>query len=197
MNYLQPENVTHEIVDEDFCFDLFNGEAIEQAKAERSLERQKYNDEIAKKNKDIEIKNDAIHKLIKEKNVVEHQKYQNALNEYNKLREKSVKKQMNKIWIKELTIFCSYVISFIVIVVASWIYSSKIFAGIVAVSLFLFALPVAERFVRPFVNSTIIEAFNWVFKRKNRKELQDRLIETYEKENPKPVLFISKIEDYI
>lgn len=104
---------------------------------------------------------------------------------------------MNKIWIKELTIFCSYVISFIVIVVASWIYSSKIFAGIVAVSLFLFALPVAERFVRPFVNSTIIEAFNWVFKRKNRKELQDRLIETYEKENPKPVLFISKIEDYI
>lgn len=87
--------------------------------------------------------------------------------------------------------------SFIVIVVATWISSSKIFAGIVAVSLFLFALPVAERFVRPFVNSTIVEAFNWVFKKKNRKELQDRLIETYEKENPKPILFISKIEDYI
>lgn len=197
VNYLQPENVTHEIVDEDFCFDLFNGEAIEQAKAERSLERQKYNDEIAKKNKDIEIKNDAIHKLIKEKNVDEHQKYQNALNDYNKLRDKCVKKQMSKIWIRELTFWGLYVISFIVIVVVTWISSSKIFAGIVAVSLFLVALPVAERFVRPFVNSTIVEAFNWVFKKKNRKELQERLIEIYEKENPKPILVISKLEDYI
>lgn len=39
MTYLQPESVTKEMVDDDFCFDLFNGEAIEQVKAERSLER--------------------------------------------------------------------------------------------------------------------------------------------------------------
>lgn len=197
VNYLQPENVTHEIVDEDFCFDLFNGEAIEQAKAERSLERKKYNDEIAKKSKEIEIKNDAIHKLIKDKNYNENQKYQNALNDYINLRDKSVKKQMRKIWIRELIIFGLYVISFIAIIVATLISTFKIFAGIAILSLFLCVFPVAERFVRPFVNSTIIEACNWLFKKKNRNELQDRLIETYEKENPKPVLFISKFEDYI
>ena len=167
------------------------------AKAEQMLERQQHSEEISQNNKEIEIKNDAIHKLIKDKNYNENQKYQNALNYYINLRDKSVKKQMRKIWIRELIIFGLYVISFIAIIVATLISTFKIFAGIAILSLFLCVFPVAERFVRPFVNNTIIEAFNWVFKKKNRKELQDRLIETYEKENPKPVLFISKIEDYI
>lgn len=197
VDFLKPESVTKELVDEGFCFDIFNGEAIELAKAEQMLERQQHSEEISQKNKEIEIKNDAIHKLIKDKNYNENQKYQNALNYYINLRDKSVKKQMRKIWLRELIIFGLYVISFIAIIVATLISTFKIFAGIAILSLFLCVFPVAERFVRPFVNNTIIEAFNWVFKKKNRKELQDCLIETYEKENPKPVLFISKIEDYI
>lgn len=66
--YLRPESVTKEMVSDAFCFDLFNGEAIEHVKAERSLERKRHNDEMASKSKELEDSNRALEVLIREKN---------------------------------------------------------------------------------------------------------------------------------
>lgn len=58
-------------------------------------------------------------------------------------------------------------------------------------------LPHAERFIRPFVNTSICEAFKWVFSEDTRNKYEEQLRKEYEKDNLKPELSLSKIEDYI
>lgn len=197
MTYLQPESVTKEMVDDDFCFDLFNGEAIEQVKAERSLERKKHNDEMASKSKELEDSNRALDALIREKNQNEQQEYEKELNSYSKSLDESVNKQMRKMRNKQLIILALYFMLFMVMVVAAMLSSLKIVSGLGMLVIIISALPVMERFVRPLFNGTIIEAFKWVTSEKTRTEYKEALVEKIEKENPRPELILSNIEDYL
>lgn len=185
------------MVSDAFCFDLFNGEAIEQVKAERSLERKRHNDEMASKSKELEDSNRVLEVLIREKNQNEKQEYEKELNRYDKFRDESVNKQMRKMRNKQLVILALYIMLFMVMVVAAILSSLKIISGLGMLVIIISALPVMERFVRPLFNGTIIEAFKWVTSETTRAEYKDALVEEYEKENPCPEPRLSKIEDYL
>lgn len=195
VDFLKPESVTKELVDEGFCFDIFNGEAIELAKAEQMLERQQHSEEISQKNKELSIKNQALVILLKEKNEQERDKYNKEIREYDDSKEDTIERKIHKRSIKQNSIVIGYILSFAVLIVFSYLSMEKLLSGF----LLIFALmhPHAERFIRPFVNTSICEAFKWVFSEDTRNKYEEQLRKEYEKENPKPELSLSKIEDYI
>lgn len=195
VDFLKPESVTKELVDEGFCFDIFNGEAIELAKAEQMLERQQYSEEISQKNKELSIKNQALFILLKEKNEQERDKYNKEIREYDDSKEDTVERKIHKRTIKQNSIVIGYILSFAVLIVFSYLSMEKLLSGFLLI--FVLMLPLAERFIRPFVNTSICEAFKWVFSEDTRNKYEEQLRKEYEKDNPKPKLSLSKIEDYI
>ena len=195
VDFLKPESVTKELVDEGFCFDIFNGEAIELAKAEQMLERQQYSEEISQKNKELSIKNQALFILLKEKNEQERDKYNKEIREYDDSKEDTVERKIHKRTIKQNSIVIGYILSFAVLIVFSYLSMEKLLSGFLLI--FALMLPLAERFIRPFVNTSICEAFKWVFSEDTRNKYEEQLRKEYEKDNPKPKLSLSKIEDYI
>lgn len=195
VDFLKPEGVTKELVDEGFCFDIFNGEAIELAKAEQMLERQQHSEEISQKNKELSIKDQALVILLKEKNEQERDKYNKEIREYDDSKEDTVERKIHKRTIKQNSIVIGYILSFAVLIVFSYLSMEKLLSGFLLI--FAFMLPYAERFIRPFVNNSICEAFKWVFSEDTRNKYEEQLRKEYEKDNPKPELSLSKIEDYI
>lgn len=195
VDFLKPESVTKELVDEGFCFDIFNGEAIELAKAEQMLERQQHSEEISQKNKELSIKNQALVILLKEKNEQERDKYNKEIIEYDDSKEDTVERKIHKRTIKQNSIVIGYILSFAVLIVFSYLSMEKLLSGFLLI--FALMLPLAERFIRPFVNTSICEAFKWVFSEDTRNKYEEQLRKEYEKDNPKPELSLSKIEDYI
>lgn len=195
VDFLKPESVTKELVDEGFCFDIFNGEAIELAKAEQMLERQQHSEEISQKNKELSIKNQVLVILLKEKNEQERDKYNKEIREYDDSKEDTVERKIHKRTIKQNSIVIGYILSFAVLIVFSYLSMEKLLSGFLL--FFALMLPLAERFIRPFVNTSICEAFKWVFSEDTRNKYEEQLRKEYEKDNPKPVLSLSKIEDYI
>ncbi len=195
VDFLKPESVTKELVDEGFCFDIFNGEAIELAKAEQMLERQQHSEEISQKNKELSIKNQALVILLKEKNEQERDKYNKEIREYDDSKEDTVERKIHKRTIKQNSIVIGYILSFAVLIIFSYLSMEKLLSGFLLI--FALMLPLAERFIRPFVNTSICEAFKWVFSEDTRNKYEEQLIKEYEKDNPKPELSLSKIEDYI
>lgn len=195
VDFLKPESVTKELVDEGFCFDIFNGEAIELAKAEQMLERQQHSEEISQKNKELSIKNQALVILLKEKNEQERDKYNKEIIEYDDSKEDTVERKIHKRTIKQNSIVIGYILSFAVLIVFSYLFMEKLLSGFLLI--FALMLPLAERFIRPFVNTSICEAFKWVFSEDTRNKYEEQLRKEYEKDNPKPELSLSKIEDYI
>lgn len=195
VDFLKPESVTKELVDEGFCFDIFNGEAIELAKAEQMLERQQHSEEISQKNKELSIKNQALVILLKEKNEQERDKYNKEIREYDDSKEDTVERKIHKRTIKQNSIVIGYILSFAVLIVFSYLSMEKLLSGFLLI--FALMLPLAERFIRPFVNTSICEAFKWVFSEDTRNKYEEQLRKEYEKDNPKPELSLSKIEDYI
>lgn len=195
VDFLKPESVTKELVDEGFCFDIFNGEAIELAKAEQMLERQQHSEEISQKNKELSIKNQALFILLKEKNEQERDKYNKEIREYDDSKEDTVERKIHKRTIKQNSIVIGYILSFAVLIVFSYLSMEKLLSGFLL--FFALMLPLAERFIRPFVNTSICEAFKWVFSEDTRNKYEEQLRKEYEKDNPKPELSLSKIEDYI
>lgn len=195
VDFLKPESVTKELVDEGFCFDIFSGEAIELAKAEQMLERQQHSEEISQKNKELSIKNKALVKLLKEKNEQERNKYNKEIREYDYSKEDTVERKIHKRTIKQNSIVIGYILSFAVLIVFSYLSMEKLLSGFLLI--FALMLPLAERFIRPFVNTSICEAFKWVFSEDTRNKYEEQLRKEYEKDNPKPELSLSKIEDYI
>ena len=161
VDFLKPESVTKELVDEGFCFDIFNGEAIELAKAEQMLERQQHSEEISQKNKELSIKNQALVILLKEKNEQERDKYNKEIIEYDDSKEDTVERKIHKRTIKQNSIVIGYILSFAVLIVFSYLSMEKLLSGFLLI--FALMLPLAERFIRPFVNTSICEAFKWVF----------------------------------
>lgn len=195
VDFLKPESVTKELVDEGFCFDIFNGEAIELAKAEQMLERQQHSEEISQKNKELSIKNQVLVILLKEKNEQERDKYNKEIREYDDSKEDTVERKIHKRTIKQNSIVIGYILSFAVLIVFSYLSMKKLLSGFLLI--FALMLPLAERFIRPFVNTSICEAFKWVFSEDTRNKYEEQLRKEYEKDNPKPELSLSKIEDYI
>lgn len=195
VDFLKPESVTKELVDEGFCFDIFNGEAIELAKAEQMLERQQHSEEISQKNKELSIKNQALVILLKEKNEQERDKYNKEIREYDDSKEDTVERKIHERTIKQNSIVIGYILSFAVLIVFSYLSMEKLLSGFLLI--FALMLPLAERFIRPFVNTFICEAFKWVFSEDTRNKYEEQLRKEYEKDNPKPELSLSKIEDYI
>lgn len=195
VDFLKPESVTKELVDEGFCFDIFNGEAIELAKAEQMLERQQHSEEISQKNKELSIKNQALVILLKEKNEQECDKYNKEIREYDDSKEDTVERKIHERTIKQNSIVIGYILSFAVLIVFSYLSMEKLLSGFLLI--FALMLPLAERFIRPFVNTFICEAFKWVFSEDTRNKYEEQLRKEYEKDNPKPELSLSKIEDYI
>ena len=195
VDFLKPESVTKELVDEGFCFDIFNGEAIELAKAEQMLECQQHSEEISQKNKELSIKNQALVILLKEKNEQERDKYNKEIREYDDSKEDTVERKIHKRTIKQNSIVIGYILSFAVLIIFSYLSMEKLLSGFLLI--FALMLPLAERFIRPFVNTSICEAFKWVFSEDTRNKYEEQLIKEYEKDNPKPELSLSKIEDYI
>lgn len=195
VDFLKPESVTKELVDEGFCFDIFNGEAIELAKAEQMLERQQHSEEISQKNQELSIKNQALVILLKEKNEQERDKYNKEIIEYDDSKEDTVERKIHKRTIKQNSIVIGYILSFAVLIVFSYLSMEKLLSGFLLI--FALMLPLAERFIRPFVNTSICEAFKWVFSEDTRNKYEEQLRKEYEKDNPKPELSLSKIEDYI
>lgn len=195
VDFLKPESVTKELVDEGFCFDIFNGEAIELAKAEQMLERQQHSEEISQINKELSIKNQALVILLKEKNEQERDKYNKEIIEYDDSKEDTVERKIYKRTIKQNSIVIGYILSFAVLIVFSYLSMEKLLSGFLLI--FALMLPLAERFIRPFVNTSICEAFKWVFSEDTRNKYEEQLRKEYEKDNPKPELSLSKIEDYI
>lgn len=195
VDFLKPESVTKELVDEGFCFDIFNGEAIELAKAEQMLERQQHSEEISQKNKELSIKNQVLVILLKEKNEQERDKYNKEIIEYDDSKEDTVERKIHKRTIKQNSIVIGYILSFAVLIVFSYLSMEKLLSGFLLI--FALMLPLAERFIRPFVNTSICEAFKWVFSEDTRNKYEEQLRKEYEKDNPKPELSLSKIEDYI
>lgn len=195
VDFLKPESVTKELVDEGFCFDIFNGEAIELAKAEQMLERQQHSEEISQKNKELSIKNQVLVILLKEKNEQERDKYNKEIIEYDDSKEDTVERKIHKRAIKQNSIVIGYILSFAVLIVFSYLFMEKLLSGFLLI--FALMLPLAERFIRPFVNTSICEAFKWVFSEDTRNKYEEQLRKEYEKDNPKPELSLSKIEDYI
>lgn len=194
--HLQPENVTKAIVDNDFCFDLFNGEAIEQAKSERFLERQRHKDEIRRKSEEIANQNKTIELLIKDRNDDEQKKHQEALKLYLKLQDEYVNREMKKNNFKQYSIVCVYIIIAIAMIILTVLKNIDIIAGAIVMSLIVIE-PIIERFVRPLINYSVIEAFNWVSKNSVKEEFKKNILVEYEKCYPKPKLVLSKKEDYI
>lgn len=195
VDFLKPESVTKELVDEGFCFDIFNGEAIELAKAEQMLERQQHSEEISQKNKELSIKNKALVILLKEKNEQERDKYNKEIREYDDSKKDTVERKIHKRMIKQNSIVIGYILFFAVLIVFSYLSMEKLLSGFLLI--FALMLPLAERFIRPFVNASICEAFKWVFSEDTRNKYEEQLRKEYEKDNPKPELSLSKIEDYI
>lgn len=195
VDFLKPESVTKELVDEGFCFDIFNGEAIELAKAEQMLERQQHSEEISQKNKELSIKSQALVILLKEKNEQECDKYNKEIREYDDSKEDTVERKIHERTIKQNSIVIGYILSFAVLIVFSYLSMEKLLSGFLLI--FALMLPLAERFIRPFVNTFICEAFKWVFSEDTRNKYEEQLRKEYEKDNPKPELSLSKIEDYI
>lgn len=195
VDFLKPESVTKELVDEGFCFDIFNGEAIELAKAEQMLERQQHSEEISQKEKELSIKNQALVKLLKEKNEQERDKYNEEIREYVDSKEETVERQIHIRTIKQILIVIGYILFFGVLIVFSYLSIEKLLGGFFLILALM--LPHAERFIRPFVNTSICEAFKWVFSEDTRNKYEEQLRKEYEKDNLKPELSLSKIEDYI
>ena len=152
---------------------------------------------MASKSKELEDSNRALDALIREKNQNEQQEYEKELNSYSKSLDESVNKQMRKMRNKQLIILALYFMLFMVMVVAAMLSSLKIVSGLGMLVIIISALPVMERFVRPLFNGTIIEAFKWVTSEKTRTEYKEALVEKIEKENPRPELILSIIEDYL
>lgn len=195
VDFLKPESVTKELVDEGFCFDIFNGEAIELAKAEQMLERQQHSEEISQKNKELSIKNKALVILLKEKNEQERDKYNKEIREYDDSKKDTVERKIHKRMIKQNSIVIGYILFFAVLIVFSYLSMEKLLSGFLLILALM--LPLAERFIRRFVNASICEAFKWVFSEDTRNKYEEQLRKEYEKDNPKPELSLSKIEDYI
>lgn len=194
INYLQPENVTKEIVEENFCFDLFNGDAIEQAKAERFLEKKKHTEEIATKNAELAKYNIVINKLIKDRNEEEQNKYYEALNKYDKEKVDYIQKQVSRQWLKNITISILYLVIFLTSVILGYLNHQKGLAGILTIA--FVAFPIVERYVRPFTNKFIEKAFVWIFSPKERLNFKENISEIYTKNNPQPKMILSTIESY-
>lgn len=126
VDFLKPESVTKELVDEGFCFDIFNGEAIELAKAEQMLERQQHSEEISQKEKELSIKNQALVKLLKEKNEQERDKYNEEIREYVDSKEETVERQIHIRTIKQILIVIGYILFFGVLIVFSYLSIEKL-----------------------------------------------------------------------
>lgn len=195
VDFLKPESVTKELVDDGFCFDIFNGEAIEQAKAERMLERQQYSEEISLKDKELSKREQALVKLIEEKNEQERNKYNEAIRAYDDSMEETIERQIYKRTIEQKSIVIGYILFFVFLIVFSYLSMEKLLSGFFLILALM--LPLAERFIRPFVNASICDAFKLVFSENTRNKYEEQLRKEYEKDNPKPELSLSKIEDYI
>lgn len=194
-NYLKPENVTKELVDQDFCFDLFNGEAIEQAKAERTLERQRHTEEVMQKEKELAQRDNAIAILLEEKNKNKTEEYHKALNKYTESRDHQIHHMLNMEWIRQTTIIICCLIYLIMAIVISYLVETKRLAGIILVIAISF--PLFVDFLTPFINKYILNAIKWIFSKNERNLYKENLIENYEIQNPKPTLILSKAEEYL
>ena len=139
--------------------------------------------------------NTALVKLLKEKNEQERDKYNEEVREYDDSKEETVGRQMHKRTIEQRLIVIGYILFFAVLIVFSYLSMEKLLGGFFLILALI--LPHAERFIRPFVNVSICEAFKWVSSEDTRNKYEEQLRKEFEKDNPKPELTLSKIEDYI
>lgn len=192
--FIKPEDINNDILEDDTCMSLFDHTAIDKAIADRDVERHNFAEEKDELQNRIDVISGAAEKLLDEKNKEIQSNFTKELDKYNKAKEKWVKKQYRCYYLKCLLVCIVYIAVGLLLTVYAALNKCYSFSSLVI--LFAITFPIIERYVRIFANDFIKKCFKFVFTQKERNSYKDIKNEEYEQNHDKPKLVLKTIDDY-
>mgnify|MGYP004646063681 CR=1 FL=1 len=196
VDFIKPENVTKEFIDDNSCFAVLNCNAVDRAVAEREIEKQSHENEKREYEEKMQKQGDILRLLLEEKNKNAYDDYISERTQYQDRRNKYVRRKMREKWWFSFSLEFIYVCIAVVSIVLSYKCTTNvnIFRGVVFISI---AIPVIMQVLQGWLNPIVYKNMFFLLNRKIRIQYIRKIVGEYAKNHPKPHIKIYTVEDYV